>query len=173
MPTLVRRLPYFDVETLVPSPGAVVPVYRDQIVLWVSLAEPGTVLPRDTPRFPALLDPGTNHNFLIQERHLIDWAGLDRRSLTLLNVAKVNGRLTPVYEANVWLHPIIPGKRDPSPTSHPFCMELDEGIGVSPIAWPFPRLPLLGLGSLQSVDARLTINCKARLVSIGIPMIKP
>jgi hypothetical protein len=97
MPTVIRRLPYFDVETRVPSPGGDVAVYREQN---------------------------------------------------------------------------IPGKRDPSPTSRPICLELDGGIGVCPTASQFPRIPLLGLRSLQSVDARLTINCKTRMVTIGIPIVR-
>lgn len=77
MPTLVRDLPYFAHATKVKVGRHSFPVKSEQIIVWISVAAQGSTQfdPR-TPRFPAILDTGCNHNLLINQQHLTVYAGL-------------------------------------------------------------------------------------------------
>jgi hypothetical protein len=84
-----------------------------QIVLWASIASMGQrTLDAHTPRFPIVLDPAFNHNFLIQERQLLRWAGLPPEHFRRLDHLRAYGQHVPLHAANVWLHPNRPGERD-------------------------------------------------------------
>jgi hypothetical protein len=132
-----------------------------QIILWVSLAHKGQAsLGSHTPRFPAVLDPGFNHNFLIQDRQLFHWAGLRPEHFRVLDRLSVYGQQVPPYAANVWLHRNKVGERDAFVNRPPFCLQLDSWIGICPPALSKPRLPLLGLRALFSADLRLTLDCR-------------
>ena len=110
MPGIIRRLPFIDQKQLLATATGTIPVYRNQIVLWINVAEPGAPEPGpESPKFPALFDPGTNHNFLIQEEHFWSWANLECSSLVKLDSIFVNQQSRPVYEANIWVFPNIPG----------------------------------------------------------------
>ncbi|MGH7139584.1 MAG: hypothetical protein ACREHD_27910 [Pirellulales bacterium] len=50
--------------------------------------------------FPALFDPGTNHNMAIREQHVHDWAGFVLRKLGAI---KINGVVVPVAAADIEL----------------------------------------------------------------------
>jgi hypothetical protein len=74
---IIQKLPYFEQPTSVKFRGRSYPVKRDQIVLWISISEKGVEqLDARTPRIPAILDTGCNHNLLINQQHLMHWAGM-------------------------------------------------------------------------------------------------
>jgi len=77
---ILRDLPYFDQETTVAIPTGEAAIRAFQIIVWVSVT-PEDVLDLDkpTPRFPAVLDTGNNHNFSLREEHLLSWAGASPR----------------------------------------------------------------------------------------------
>ena len=65
---VLSRLPFSQSPSVVSTPDGIVEVKPFQIVLMVSLAPRGlTELPKESVRFPAILDTGTNHNFSIRE----------------------------------------------------------------------------------------------------------
>jgi hypothetical protein len=131
VPSIVHDLPFFTTRTSVTVQGHEVPIKADQIIVWVSLAEGGTVnLDPHSPRFPAILDTGHSHNFSIQEQHLIQWAGLDPRTLTRHGEIRVGNDLLPLFEVDVWLHANVPGKRESAASRPAFCLELDNGVAV-------------------------------------------
>lgn len=77
MPIIIRDLPFYDRPTSVQVRGRSVVVRRDQIIVWVSLSEIGRrKLDPKTARFPAILDTGCNHSFVLREQHLVEWAGI-------------------------------------------------------------------------------------------------
>jgi hypothetical protein len=78
---ILRDLPFFDHETTAIVPTGNVIVRPFQIVVWVSIT-PQHVIEYDaaTPRVPAVLDTGNNHNFSLREEHLLKWAGATRES---------------------------------------------------------------------------------------------
>jgi hypothetical protein len=162
MPTILRDLPFFpekpeDVE----FDGRRISTKPDQIMVWVGITEgEQTDFDPRRPWFPAILDPGFSHNSSIRHEHLIRWAGLDPRWLKQERAVRINDELVPLYEADVWLHPNVPGKRDRAAGGEPFRLALDTGIAIYPPTMSSaPRLPLLGLRALRLARLHLTIDC--------------
>ncbi len=52
------------------------------LIVWLSFLEPGIPYDWSVPRFPALLDTGTNHNLLLKANHLSWWANHEVDDLT-------------------------------------------------------------------------------------------
>src|SRR5216684_4331258 len=105
MKTILDRVPFFDAETTLHVNGELVAVRKYQIIVWVSLV-PYRVeeLPADTPKFPAVLDTGNSHNFVLSEGHLNRWAGLEFGPLWFSHT-QFNEEPLPLLQARVWLHP--------------------------------------------------------------------
>jgi hypothetical protein len=160
--TILRQLPFYeDQSSLRIHGGPAVTIRHHQIDLWVSLSRPGLPsLPPSARRFPAVLDPGFNDTFLIQERHFTDWAALALAEYQALGFLSVHGRRVPLLDADLWLHPNRPGYRDQMASKAPFRVELGTGIGVCPLPLDSPRLPLLGLLGLRRADLQLFLDCR-------------
>lgn len=170
MTRVIQELPYFEQSTSVQVRGRSFPVKREQIVLWISVADQGQEqLDPRVPRIPAVLDTGCNHNFVINQHHLTAWVGIHPDYLPKLASTRVGGQEVPQFGANVWLHRNIPGRRDELTPGPPFQLELTPGIAVfpAPHGEPLqPRLPLLGLRAFQRAGLRITIDCDRRRVNI-------
>jgi hypothetical protein len=168
VPHVLHQLPIFRTRNALTLPGgAVLPILPYQIILWVSLAHKGQrSLSANTPRFPVVLDPGFNHNFLIQERHLFQWAGLHPAHFRVLDRLHAYGQEVPLHAANIWVHRNKAGERDTFLALPPFCLELDSGIGICPPVLAKPRLPLLGLRALFSADLQLALDCHRGYLSL-------
>jgi hypothetical protein len=70
------------------------------------------------------------------------------------------------YEADLWVHPNLPGSRDPAPGPS-VRLELPDGIAVWPDQVPGGRrLPLLGLRALRWLGLRLSVDGATGLVSL-------
>lgn len=92
--------------------------------------------------FPALFDPGTNHNLAIRQQHLRDWTGLVLRKI---GAVTINGIIVPVAAADIEL--------DGKVLSNP------DGIIVYPDNVAFaPRLPVLGLRTLVRNNVEILIR---------------
>jgi hypothetical protein len=80
-----------------------------QVLLWLSITHRGLEhLPPGTPRLPALLDTGHNHNLSLREEHLVH-SGLETPwpwSSSLLKVRDASGIERDVSRllVDVWLH---------------------------------------------------------------------
>jgi hypothetical protein len=172
MPLIIDRLPYFTGPTFANVGSETVQVKSYQIIIWVSVTA-ADLLEWDpaTPRFPAILDPGNNHNFSIQEAHLQRWAQLTPADLTPLALIMERRRSVRCYAANVWLHSNVPETRDVQAGAEPARLVLPDGIPVFPPPGadelPFPRLPLLGLRALTDNKLDTHIQGSKRLVSVG------
>jgi hypothetical protein len=167
MPKIIRNLPFFDRVTSWPVSGGRVSILPLQVTLSVSLTgqrEP-TLHPRAF-RFPAVLDTGFNKTFLIQEDHLNHWAGLRREHFVQAEEMTFRGKKVPVFRADIWLHPNIPGKRDDAPGRPPFRIRLYPGIAVSPRGMGEPRLPLLGMRALFLGDLQMSFRWRKMLFSL-------
>jgi hypothetical protein len=166
MTAILRRLPY-AIEHVTWRVGAEpVRVKPYQIALWVSVTARGLREPGNAPRLPALLDSANNHNFSIQERHLVHWAGTHPELLRTLNAITERGRHLPLRAADVWIHPNRPGTRESSGL-RPYRLNLTQGIAVYPEDGSnFPRLPLLGLRGLTDNKLDLRIDGYRREVSL-------
>jgi hypothetical protein len=161
---ILDRLPFAEEESRVSTPDEIAVVRPYQIIVWVSLA-PHVVLklPPGTPRFPAILDTGNNHNFAIRHEQFERWT---RLTLPQRGQVAINDRIVPLLAAHLWIHPNAPGLSDPS-EREPFRLGLEEGIAVYPSNVPNPaRLPLLGLRAIVQNHLTLTIHGRSRHVSL-------
>lgn len=169
MPTIIRNLPFFDRSTTAQVRGRSVPIRSDLIVVWVSISEAGVdKLDPRAPRFPAVLDTGCNHSFVMRERHLIEWAGIQPEYLRKLRPVRIYGSAAPQLAANVWLHANRRGFRDEFSGQPTFQIEAEPGIAIVPdsVGAGNPRLPLLGLRALRWNKLRLKIdgdNCRVNI----------
>jgi len=169
LPTIIRNLPFFDRSTTAEVRGRAVPIRQDLIVVWVSISEAGVEqLHPKAPRFPAVLDIGCNHSFVIRERHLVEWAGIHPGYLRRLRPTRIYGSASPQMAANVWLHPNRSGHRDDFSAQPPFLVESEPGIAVVPeaVGHGNPRLPLLGLRALRWNRLHVTIDGNRQRVTI-------
>ena len=161
---ILDRLPFAEEQTSVLTPDGVAVVKPFQIIVWVSLATPDDrTLPPGTPRFPAILDTGNNHNFAIRHEQLERWS-----RLTLLRRGQVsfNDQIVPLLAAHLWIHPNVRGIAELS-AREPFRLQLPEGIAVYPPDVSNPaRLPILGLRGLVQNNLLLTISGRSRHVSL-------
>ena len=172
MPTILRDLPFLpDQAKDVKFEGRSVAIKGDQIMVWIGITEgEQTEFDPHRPVFPAILDPGYSHDFSIRHEHLIQWAGLDPRWLEGGRDARINKEVVPLYKADVWLHPNVPGKRNRAAGGEPFRLPLDTGIAVYPPSMSTaPRLPLLGLRALRLARLHLTIDCDRCSVTLRTP----
>lgn len=172
MAAIVHNLPFFDHATTLNFRGSSVQVKQDQIIVWVSLGEKGLQqLHPAAPRFPAILDTGCNHNFVMRRRHLQEWAGIHPEYFGALKSTRTLGKSALQLAANVWLHPNRSGQRDAFADRQPFLLEVPLGIVVvtdTPES-NGPRLPLLGLRALRWARLHVTLDCQRCRVTIRPP----
>ena len=171
MPTILRKLPFYDRFTTVDLKGQRLRVFPYQILVWVSLSS-GRMRHLDplAARFPAVLDPAFTDNFLIHKQHLRDFAGLQPRDLPALDHhLRAHGRQIPLHYANLWIHPNKPGERDRLADTAPFLVEPYRGIGICRDADLYPRLPLLGARALRRAQLQIFLDYCQLQVSMRTP----
>jgi hypothetical protein len=168
MPTILHCLPFFDRPTTVTVGREIIRVRSDQIIAWISLSAANAVSwDRRWPRMPVILDTGYNHNFSIQVRHLVQWAGMDPRSLTLLRHLRDQEKRVPLHAGALWIYPNRPGKRVELAEREPVRLALEDGLAIYPDDGSnYPRLPLLGLKALADNHLYLTISGWRRSVKL-------
>lgn len=168
MTTILRKLPFFDKPTTAAVRGEQVRVKPYQVIFWVSISKQDLLEwdPR-MPRFPAILDTGHSHNFSIQQRHLLQWAGMQNNYLDVLGSLREGQRIAPLHAATLWIHRNLPHRRDEASDQPPFRMELRRGIAVYPDdGSSFPRLPLLGFRAIVENQIHLTVDGRKQRVSL-------
>jgi hypothetical protein len=137
-----------------------------QIIVWLSIS-PADMVEWDprTPAFPAILDSGNNFTLSIFTSQLMQWAGIRPELLRVLGRIREGGRHYPRHEADVWLHPNVPGTRERQAGSRPCRLTLEKGLAVYPdsVSLP-PHLPLLGLQALTENELHLTVDGAQQLV---------
>ncbi|CAN5858486.1 hypothetical protein BH23PLA1_BH23PLA1_31440 [soil metagenome] len=147
---ILDRLPILDRPRLVTVQGEAVDVYRNQILVWVSINNIERPL-------PAVLDTGHGHNFSITEKQLAKWSGATLRRIGELEIARER---VVQHDAELHIHRNVPGSMERR--GETYRLEVPQGISVIPEGHEAaPRLPLLGL--------RVLISNKLRLVSPGRP----
>src|SRR5262245_2657195 len=167
---VIRQLPFFETPISVTVGGVAVPIKPYQVVLWVSIAPMGRRhLDPGVLRFPAVLDTGFNHSFILQQQHLVQWAGLQPDELVPLARIQVYGEEAPLVSGNVWLHRNKPGRRDEFARLPPFCLELDRSVAIPSGRSHAPRRPLLGLRALRGGSLDVQSDGANRQVSIRAP----
>ncbi|MBI1900567.1 MAG: hypothetical protein HYS13_05580 [Planctomycetia bacterium] len=184
MQTIVSGLPYVTRSVRIDtSRGVSVQFYARQIPLFVCVGERSEPQPAtDAVVFPAVLDTGFNRDFLCQESHLSELAGIRASGLDWVDAAWVYANRAlgeaadaKVVAANVWLFGNVPGKRALS-RGLAIRLDVDPGIHVildasqpNDAQYRRPRVPLLGLHALERAGLRVIIDTKQRTVDIEAP----
>jgi hypothetical protein len=150
--------------------GQSMPIRRYQVIVWVSVSVADFPWDPRTPAFPAILDTGNTFTLSIFQKQLIQWAGIQPPLLPNLGRIREGGQRYPCHEADAWLHPNVPGRRDRRSDRLPVRLQLQKGIAVYPDAASRPpHLPLLGLQALTANNLHLIIDGQRRLVSLRTP----
>ena len=147
---IINRLPYSKKRSTLVVGKEIVVVKSYQIIVWVSLA-PANLREWNsaTPAFPAILDIGTNHNFVISRGHVVRWGGVQPEFLRPLGLTRLGGERLPRCEADLWLHSNFKGRQENPRDTPPYRLNLNEGIIIRPDEGHGPtHLPLLGLRAL-------------------------
>jgi hypothetical protein len=142
---IIDRLPFADRPHIVTVRGEPVDVYRNQIVVWISI---GDVL---NP-LPAILDTGHGHNLSIGDGQLRRWSGA---SLERIGELEVGHRRVVQYAADVRVHRNVPGRSALRCDSYP--LEMPQGISVFEDS-EAPRLPLIGLRTIVANKLVLMVD---------------
>lgn len=151
-------LSYSSEKTSVRVRDELVAVKAFQIIAWVSIsADPLSPWESRTPRFPAIVDTGTTHNFALTEKALSAWAGMHAKNLEESGRLRIEGRIASLRSAGLWLHG----------NSEPFRLSADEGIAVLLGDWP--RLPVLGLRALTNSNLQVFVYGDSKRVLIRTP----
>jgi hypothetical protein len=165
---ILDRLPVTGEPSFLHVPGGRLRIRPYQIVINVSISD---VPARHhlTPNIPALLDSGNNHNFSIQELHLLKWAGIHPKALPFLKNMREGGRSPSLHSATVWIHRNQAGSRVLR-TEYPVMLTLEEGIAIDPSDDSnYPRRPLLGVRAILKNGLKLVIDGKRQWVSLRSP----
>ena len=97
------QLQYSSEKTNVRVGNESVEVKAFQIVVWMSISNPATTnLGVTTPKFPAILDTGTTHNFFLTSDQLQRWAGIPVGSLKQLGSIRLQAAKSPLFDATLW-----------------------------------------------------------------------
>ena len=76
---IIDRLPFADRPHLITVQNEAVDVYRNQIIVWISIDDLLRPL-------PAILDTGHGHNLSIGEGHLQRWSGASLKRIGELEI---------------------------------------------------------------------------------------
>jgi hypothetical protein len=152
---ILDRLPIYQEPTIIAVQREVAQVWRNQIVVWVSVNDA-------TRPFPAILDTGHSHNFALTHRQLLQWSGAELRQI---GEATVDRETVPQFAADVHIHCNLPGRH--GLRGNTYLLAMDQGISVMPDGHiAAPRLPLLGLRAILSNRLSLRIDGKRRRVTL-------
>jgi hypothetical protein len=150
---IIDRMPFADRPHLISVRGDPVDVYRNQVIVWISIDDVSRPL-------PAILDTGHGHNLSIGEGQLNRWSGA---SLKRVGELEIGHRRVVQYAADVRVHRNVPGRADLRGDSYP--LEMPQGISVFADA-DAPRLPLIGLRTIVANKLVLVIDGDRRCATL-------
>lgn len=165
MPFLLTRVPLVAAERIVAPAGTLVTLRAYQPVVWVRLAPWSGEPHPEAVTFPAVLDTGNNHTFLIPAPLFRAWARVEPNDLRPLRMVEVNGVLVPGHGFNLDLLRLRRG----NPTDRVAArLQTDRGIAIIPdeFVGRFPRMPVLGVRSLTVNRVTFTLNGGRRTFSL-------
>lgn len=166
---ILDRLPIPAEDTLAWMGAEDVRLKKHEIIVWVSLTiESASPWTSTTPRFPAIIDTGHTHTFVVNHQHLRRWCGIRSDMLRPLGHIRHAGKRIPLHALRLWLHSNRPGEMAVS-ADEPFFLELLGGVAVYPDGEEYPRLPLLGMRAILGNHLRLTIDGERAAVTLQTP----
>src|SRR6266508_4014501 len=170
MTILLDRMPFLEGPGEILVRGERVRIRETQIIVWVSLSlkEMRHPHPAGVP-FPAILDTGHTHTFAIQQRHLVEWAGLRPEALRVVSAVRDRGQRLLLREANIWVHVNKSRERVRLIDRPPHVVTAPFGIAIYPEG-SFPRLPILGLRAIADNMLVLKVDGNRREATLRTPI---
>jgi hypothetical protein len=168
MPFRITRVPLVAAEHVVSPGGVDVTLRPDQAVVWVRLVPWGGRSDPQSVTFPAVVDTGNNHIFLIPGPFFRVWARTDYRTVEPGRQVLVNGLPLRCFPFNLDLVRLRAGE----PTGRVAArLETGPGVMIIPDALvsSFPRLPVLGVRSLTLNRVTFTLNGGRQTFSLSQP----
>jgi hypothetical protein len=164
---ILNRLPFSLAPSVVSTPNGILAVKSYQIIVMVSVTARGVAkLPEEWPRFPAILDTGTNHNFAIREDQLERWASLRLRQR---GTVRIRGEVIPLFAGSVWIHSNRPGTMNLA-EGRAVQLQTPDGLIVYPeSASSAARLPVVGLRALVRNHLTLIVDGNRCEVTLKTP----
>jgi hypothetical protein len=86
------EFPYYTEKSTVAVLNESVEVKAFQIIVWVTILHDAREFDSSATKFPAILDTGTTHNFVITKDHLSRWAGLQASDLPKVGRVRLEGK---------------------------------------------------------------------------------
>src|SRR5713101_1000913 len=100
---LLDRTPFTEHSGEVAFRRERVRIRSNQIIAWVSITTHRVLEPNPAAvPFPVIVDTGHTHSFSIQERHLIEWAGLHLDALFQIGTIREGTDRLPLQAVNLW-----------------------------------------------------------------------
>ncbi len=149
---ILDRLPFGDRPHLIAVRGESVDVYRNQIVVWISIDNEQRPL-------PAILDTGHGHNLSIGRSQLERWSGA---ALKRIGELEIDHQRVVQYAAALRVHRNEPGRAALRGDS--YLLEMPQGISV--LEKDAPRLPLIGLRTIVANRLRLIVDGDRQRVTL-------
>lgn len=139
-----------------------------RLLVWVSLipqmkSADSIAAMRVAPKFPTIIDTGCNRPFVLTERHLRNWAGIDPALLQGRlrsdghDVDTIRGKSCPILAATLGIWRIKMGLTSTLVDGAPLRVELSPGLTLTP-GDDFPELPLIGLPCLTANKLHLSVR---------------
>jgi hypothetical protein len=173
------RLPILRTATTISVGNESIVIHPFQFIAWIGIRPieelPGSRIPEP---FPAIVDSGCTSSLIISPRQLRSWAKIEWNRLPIHGIIerKHDSIPVPYRRANVVLFCNHPEQRTPRTDTPPLEIELSDGIavygdgevvGVSETRrLNAPRLPLIGMRLLESIDAKIQLTTHAMTCSL-------
>ena len=171
----LARVPLVEFDHTLTIGGTDITLRTNQPVVWVRLV-PWAGSTTEAVAFPAVVDTGNNHSFLIPGPLFRVWAGQDLDSLTpTRTLSTVNGHAVSCYGFNLELLRL---SEDGGPVERVAArLQTGQGVAVVPdsLAAHFPRLPVLGVRCLIVNRTRFALDGDMRTFSLtqaSVPRIR-
>jgi hypothetical protein len=164
----IARIPLSACEQT-STPGDVPITFRAyQPVVWVKLVP---WLGEPSPKavvFPAVIDTGNNHFFMIPGSLFRAWSGIGFEQCTRGRTLIVNGFPLKTYGFNLELYRKRSGRLAQSPLAR---LQMGEGITIIPdsLSASLPRVPVIGVRTLTVNRLTFTVDGDRHTYSLSQP----
>jgi hypothetical protein len=155
------------------APGGVAMLLRGyQPAVWVKLVQWERPQEELGIAFPAVLDTGNNHSFLIPGSLFQAWMQIEPEQLDHFRTVLVNGVLLRCYGFNVDLLRLRSGQPTARVAGR---LQTDRGIAIIPreLEHRFPRMPVIGVRCLVASRVTFSLNGDKQTFSLSQSRLTP
>jgi hypothetical protein len=166
------RVSLAQTERTVTPGGVPILLRRYQPAVWVKLVQWEKPEQDLGIAFPAVLDSGNNHSFLIPGSLFQAWMQIELEQLDHFRTVLVNGILLRCYGFNVDLLRLRSGQPTERVAGR---LQTDRGIAIIPreLEHRFPRMPVIGVRCLIASRVTFSLSGDKKSFSLSQPRLTP